>query len=255
MGTEAGNSSESMSGAANQTFLDTSEIKTEPGTSSESMSGAANQTFLDTFMADFQSVEGASLWSSVGGKSTLLGDWPLKDFSKCAASMLCSDYKVEDKDILFTTAFALSAGVPESAFLTAGVAHPLDVNTSMARMLPFKQFFTGEAEEEEEELSAKAEAKALCEFRQLVDTKANAALQAFLLVTAMNLTGKKPPGSSVKLASSKSNNLSYTDTKKKLLLISTMAKVLHKKSSKFEDEKLSAQLANIHKDLKIVADL
>merc|ERR1711874_109494 len=82
--------------------------------------------FLDTFMADFQSVEGASLWSSVGGKSTLLGDWPLKDFSKCAASMLCSDYKVEDKDILFTTAFALSAGVP--------VTDPLDVNTSMARL-------------------------------------------------------------------------------------------------------------------------
>merc|ERR1711990_61489 len=257
--TEPGTSSESMPGAANQTFLDTSEIKTEPGTSSESMSGAANQTFLDTFMADFQSVEGASLWSSVGGKSTLLGDWPLKDFSKCAASMLCSDYKVEDKDILFTTAFALSAGVPDSAFLTAGVA---DVSTSMARMLPFKQFFTGEVEEEEEELSAKAKAKALCEFRQLVDahadnldTKANAALQAFLLVTAMNLTGKKPPGSSVKLASRKSNNLSYADTKKKLLLISTMAKVLHKKSSKFEDEKLSAQLANIHKDLQIVADL
>merc|ERR1711990_1270112 len=149
--TEAGTSSESMSGAANQTFLDPSEIKTEPGTSSESMSGAANQTFLDTFMADFQSVEGASLWSSVGGKSTLLGDWPLKDFSKCAASMLCSDYKVEDKDILFTTAFALSAGVPDSAFLTAGVAvtAPLDVNTSMARLLPFKQFFTGEVEEEE----------------------------------------------------------------------------------------------------------
>merc|ERR1711874_892106 len=201
-------------------------------------------------------------WSSMeGGKSTLLGDWPLKDFSKCAASMLCSDYKVDDKDILFTTAFALSAGVPDSAFLTAGVANPLDGNTSMARMLPFKQFFTGEVEEEEE-LSAKAKAKALCEFRQLVDaqadnldTKANAALQACLLVTAMNLTGKKPPGSSVKLASSKSNNLSYTDTKKKLLLISTMAKVLHKKSSKFEDEKLSAQLANIHKDLKIVADL
>ena len=94
--------------------------------------------------------------------------------------------------------------------LTAGeaVTDPLDVNTSMARMLPFKQvtfftplvlvakfsfqFFTGEAEEEEEELSAKAKAKALCEFRQLVDaqadnldTKANAALQAFLLVAAM----------------------------------------------------------------------
>ena len=29
-----------------------------------------------------------------------------------------------------------SAGVPDSAFLTAGVA---DVSTSMARMLPFKQ--------------------------------------------------------------------------------------------------------------------
>ena len=73
-----------------------SEIKTEPGTSS-----ASNQDFLDidTMMADFQSVE--------GGRSTILGDWPLKDFSKCATSMLLSDYKVEDKGILFTTAFAL----------------------------------------------------------------------------------------------------------------------------------------------------
>ena len=32
-----------------------------------------------------------------------------------------------------------SAGVPESAFLIAGVTDPLGVNTSMARMLPFKQ--------------------------------------------------------------------------------------------------------------------
>ena len=71
-------------------------IKTEPGTSS-----ASNHVFLDidTMMADFQSVE--------GGRSTILGDWPLKDFSKCATSMLLSDYKVEDKGILFTTAFAL----------------------------------------------------------------------------------------------------------------------------------------------------
>ena len=76
-----------------------SEIKTEAGTSSESMSRAANQAFLDNLMTDFQSVEGE--------KSTILGDWPLKDFSKAAASMLCFDYKVEDKDILFTTAFAL----------------------------------------------------------------------------------------------------------------------------------------------------
>ena len=69
-------------------------IKTEPGTSS-----ASNFLDIDTMMADFQSVE--------GGRSTILGDWPLKDFSKCATSMLLSDYKVEDKGILFTTAFAL----------------------------------------------------------------------------------------------------------------------------------------------------
>ena len=56
----------------------------------------------------------------------------------------------------------------------------------------------------------------------------------------------------MKLASRKTNNLSYLDIEKKLMLISTMAKVLNKRSSKFEEEELSAQLANIHKDLKIV---
>ena len=59
----------------------------------------------------------------------------------------------------------------------------------------------------------------------------------------------------MKLASRKTNNLSYVDIEKKLLLISTMAKVLNKKSSKFDDEELSAQVANIHKDLKIVLTL
>ena len=43
------------------------------------------------------------------------------------------------------------------------------------------------------------------------------------------------------------NSLSKADTKKKLQLISTINKVLYKKSRNFRDKKLSAQL---HKDLK-----
>ena len=59
----------------------------------------------------------------------------------------------------------------------------------------------------------------------------------------------------MKLASRKSIGLSKTDTKKRLLLIATMAKILHQKSNNFEDKKLSAQLAKIYKDLnKMVAD-
>ena len=59
----------------------------------------------------------------------------------------------------------------------------------------------------------------------------------------------------MKLASRKSINLSRVDTKKRLLLIATLAEILHQKSNTFEDKKLSAQLAKIYKDLnKMVGD-
>ena len=97
--------------------------------------------------------------------------------------------------------------VPESAFLTAGVADPHSVTMSMAKLLPFKQvtfliplvlvtkfsfqFFAGVMEEEEEDDEA-GQILALCAFSQLVDaqvknldTVATAALQAFLIVAAM----------------------------------------------------------------------
>ena len=53
----------------------------------------------------------------------------------------------------------------------------------------------------------------------------------------------------MKLASRKSINLSRVDTKKRLLLIATLAEILHQKSNTFEDKKLSAQLAKIYMDL------
>ena len=59
----------------------------------------------------------------------------------------------------------------------------------------------------------------------------------------------------MKLASRKSIGLSKADTKKRLLLIATLAEILHQKSSTFEDKKLCAQLSKIYKDLnKLVAD-
>ena len=59
----------------------------------------------------------------------------------------------------------------------------------------------------------------------------------------------------MKLASRKSIGLSKVDTKKRLLLIATMAEILHQKSNTFEDKKLSAQLAKIYKDLnKMIVD-
>ena len=62
----------------------------------------------------------------------------------------------------------------------------------------------------------------------------------------------------MKLASRKSIKsigLSKADTKKRLLLIATMAEILHQKSNTFEDKKMAAKLAKFNKDLKkIVAD-
>ena len=53
----------------------------------------------------------------------------------------------------------------------------------------------------------------------------------------------------MKLASRKSINLSRVDTKKRLLLIATLAEILHQKSNTFEDKKLSAQIGKIYPDL------
>ena len=51
------------------------------------------------------------------------------------------------------------------------------------------------------------------------------------------------------------HHLSKVETKNRLLLIATIAKLLHQKSNTFEDKKLSDQLAKIYMDLNnIVVD-
>ena len=59
---------------------------------------AADQAFLDTLMADFPGEEKTN---------ALLGGMSLKDFSMSATHLLKFHYKVEDKDIILTTAFAM----------------------------------------------------------------------------------------------------------------------------------------------------
>ena len=69
-----------------------------------------------------------------------------------------------------------------------------------------------------------------------------------------NLAGTNPY--SLKLAPRKSIKMSKADVKKRLLLISTMAEILHHKSKNTaKDKKMAAKLAKFNKDLnKIVAD-
>ena len=59
---------------------------------------AADQASLDTLMADFPGEEKCN---------ALLGGMPLKDFSMLATRLLKHHYKVEDKNIIFTTAYAM----------------------------------------------------------------------------------------------------------------------------------------------------
>jgi len=190
----------------------------------------SNRASLDSLMADFQ-MEGRA--------KTALG-MPLKDFSASAVSLLMSNYKVENEKVLATTALAMSSGASQSKDKTI---------SSLER---FQQFFT---EEKTSSLLSPKGSRLLGHAEDL-NVEANAALQALLLLSAMNLTGKKPSGcSGLKLASRKSIGLSKADTKKRLLLIATMAEILHQKSNTFEDKKLSAQLAKIYKDLnKMVSD-
>ena len=70
-----------------------------------------------------------------------------------------------------------------------------------------------------------------------------------------NLAGKNPY--SLKLAPRKSfKTMSKTDIRKRLLLISMMARILHHKSKNTaKDKKMAAKLAKFFKDLKkIVVD-
>ena len=59
---------------------------------------AHHQAFLDTLMADFPGEEKCN---------ALLGGMSVKNFSMSATSLLKYHYKVEDKDIIFTTAFGM----------------------------------------------------------------------------------------------------------------------------------------------------
>ena len=66
------------------------------------------------------------------------------------------------------------------------------------------------------------------------------------------LTGTNTPGSTTNLSP---KQFSKADTQERLVLIVTMAEILHQKSNTFQDKKLSAQLAKIYKDLnQMVAD-
>merc|ERR1711971_663070 len=189
----------------------------------------SNRASLDSLMADFQ-MEGRT--------KTALG-MPLKDFSESATALLMSNYKVENEKVLSTTALAMSSGASESK------------DKTLSSLERFQQFFT---EEKTSSLLSPKGSRLLGHAEDL-NVEANAALQALLLLSAMNLTGKKPSGSSLKLASRKSIGLSKADTKKRLLLIATMAEILHQKSNTFDDKKLSSQLAKVYKDLnRMVSD-
>ena len=64
----------------------------------DEIKAAAEQASLDTLMAVFRGRERSN---------ALLGGMPLKDFSLLATMLLKFHYKVEDKDIIFTTAYGM----------------------------------------------------------------------------------------------------------------------------------------------------
>merc|ERR1719341_340162 len=145
---------------------------------------------------------------------TALG-MPVKDFSESATSLLMFIYKVENEKVLTTTALAMSSGASKSK------------DKTLSSLEPFQQFFT------EEKTSSLLSLDLLGQAEDL-NVEANAALQALLLLSAMNICGKQVPCSSIRVPARKS---------------------LNQKSNSFKDKKLSAQLAKVYKDLnKMVSD-
>merc|ERR1711971_1071253 len=130
----------------------------------------SNRASLDSLMANFQ-MEGRT--------KTALG-MPLKDFSESATALLMSNYKVENEKVLTTTALAMSSGASKSK------------DKTLSSLERYQQFFT---EEKTSSLLSPKGSRLLGHAEDL-NVEANAALQALLLLSAMNLSGKKPSGSS-----------------------------------------------------------
>merc|ERR1711971_452875 len=131
---------------------------------------SSSRDSLDSLMAGFQ-IEGRA--------KTALG-MPLKDFSESATALLMSNYKVENEKVLSTTALAMSSGASESK------------DKTLSSLERFQQFFT---EEKTSSLLSPKGSRLLGHAEDL-NVEANAALQALLLLSTMNLSGKKPSGSS-----------------------------------------------------------
>merc|ERR1711874_847489 len=134
-------------------------LKKSTSSSEEGMKtrAASNRASLDSLMANFQ---------SEGRAKTALG-MPLKDFSESAVALLLKNYKVENEKILNTTALAMSSGASKSK------------DKTLSSLERYQQFFT------EEKTSSLLSPKGprLLGHAEDLNTEANAALQALLLVS------------------------------------------------------------------------
>jgi len=172
----------------------------------------------------------------------------LQDFSKTSASLLMSHYKVEDEDVLNTTALAMT-DVLSNSKKTSFRNRFGRIRSSLESLEPYQQLFK---EKDSMKLLSQRSTKRLMGHLEKLDMTANAALQTLILVSAMNLTGVKPSGlkMDLKLPSSNSSGLSKTEVKKRLRLLTTISEILYQRMKSLQD---AGHFHRIHKDfIKIV---
>jgi len=87
-----------------------------------------------------------------------------------------------------------------------------------------------------------------------LELAANGALQSMLLVSAMQLTGKKPSGlrMDVRLPKNKSSGLTRAEIKERISCIVSLSEILFHKGQTFQDFEV-AKFQKLHKDLIKIA--
>jgi len=184
--------------------------------------------------------------------SSFLGNnnGPLMNLSEATTSMLLFYYNIDEQDIINTTMMSM---VDNSTYnrKTSFNAKFGGIKMSLKELNSYQMMFT---EKNLNKLYTVDNIMALFSNLEKLDMVANAVLQALILMSAISLTKKKPDGLKIKIPPASVQNLTKTETRRRLSFLLTISQVLFYKSKSFAklDEK---KMSKMQRDLlKIVGD-
>jgi len=175
---------------------------------------------------------------------------PLTNLSEATTSMLLFYYNIDEQDIINTTMMSMVDNSSYNRKTSFNVKFG-GIKMCLKELNSYKMMFT---EKNLSKLYTTDSIMALFSNLEKLDMVTNTVLQALILMSAISLTKKKPEGLKIKIPPANVQNLTKSETRRRLSFLLTISQVLFYKSKSFAklDEK---KLSKMQRDLlKIVGD-